>query len=320
MVISVGFSIVIYQLTLSRITSFPPSHEDIFQDFDEDYRPLLDNRVQDYFTQHNNDVLAKLRLSLLVLNAIVLGSAALASYYLAKRTLRPIEQALAEQREFTADASHELRTPLAAMQMEIEVALREPKSDEHTKVLQSSLQEIGRLERLSSSLLHLARREGEEKTLHFAPLDFGDVVHDALDRVKVHAENKHQKIESFGAAGTITGDQTSLTELLVILLDNATKYSPDNTTIRLVGEWRKHNLILKVIDHGRGIPPSDLPHIFRRFYRADRSRTKGDTNGFGLGLAIAKQIVNQHNGKIAVESVLDQGTTFTITLPLRLLK
>jgi signal transduction histidine kinase len=110
------------------------------------------------------------------------------------------------------------------------------------------------------------------------------------------------------------GDQTKLTELLVILLDNAVKYSHDGGQVSLTAQSTGKQVILKVVDSGIGISAEDMPHVFNRFYRADQSRSSSGVTGFGLGLAIAKQIVDRHHGQIHLTSELGHGTTVTVTL------
>lgn len=315
MLISVMFSSIIYALTVNHFrASFPPPQRFLqvfsgrFQQYDQDVADLFEERYQ--------QVVVRLRISLIVLNALVLAGASVTSYFLAKRTLRPIEHALDEQRRFTADASHELRTPLAAMQAEIDVALRDRQITDLKPILQSNLEEIAKLEKLSSSLLQLARHEGDQTGVARKPVQLSTIAQDACGRIAKIAQIKQITVECRGLDHAVMGDAARLTDLLVILLDNAVKYSPEKSTVRLEGIIHKNESILRVVDQGAGIAPEDLPHVFKRFYRADASRSKHKANGFGLGLSIAKQIVDQHHGTIRLESEVGKGTTVTITLPL----
>lgn len=315
MVISFFFSAIIYQINASHFrVAFPPRQR-FSQEFGIRFRPYEDV-VENFFEERYQEMVERLRLSLLVLNVVVLGGAAVASYFLAKRTLRPIERALEEQRRFTADASHELRTPLAAMRAEIDVTLRDRGKADHVAVLKSNLEEIQKLEKLSGGLLQLARNENGKGSGIREAVTIADVVEDAVNRVAPVAQKKEIVIERSGIGGAVAGDRTNLTELIVVLLDNAIKYSADKSVVRIEGSIQKKNVQLRVIDRGIGIPPDDLPHVFERFYRADASRSKHKTNGFGLGLSIAKQIVDKHHGTIRLESEVGKGTTVTVTLPL----
>ena len=315
MVVSLIFSTIIYQLTLSQLRQSLPERTHFETDIAPLFNPPLDDRVASYFEQQYEAAVNALRLRLSILNLIVLAGGSVASYYLAKRTLRPIEQSLEDQRHFTADASHELRTPLAAMKSEIEVALKGKAADEHRRVLSSNLEEIQKLERLANSLLNLARHDVNGSAVKAVPVELAVVVNEAVDRLSPMAKQKHQKIIADQTDARAVGDQLKLTELLVILLDNAIKYSHDDGTITLKITTSGKHVTIKVIDQGIGIADADVPHIFNRFYRADVSRTGSGADGYGLGLAIAKRIVDLHRGSISVDSKQGAGTTISVTLP-----
>lgn len=262
------------------------------------------------------DIRTRIKTTLILLNGAILVVAGSASYLLAKRTLKPIEENLAAQRQFTADASHELRTPLTAMRTEIEVALRSKESNpaEYERIMHSSLEEIQRLENLSHGLLRLAQHEAGQPIAR-VPVSVSVVIDQAVKNVSVPAQTKGIQIEKTDLNETVLGEPHSLTELFTILLDNAVKYSPENTQISLTGRRSYRNVVIEIVDQGVGIRAADLPHIFERFYRADTSRSKLKADGYGLGLPIAKQIADQHNGLIEVTSRPGQGTTVSVTLP-----
>lgn len=248
-------------------------------------------------------------------NVIILALSGLMSYLLAKRTLLPIQAALDREKQFTADASHELRTPLAAMKTELEVALRDKRLTlaESKKLHASTLEEIERMADLVDSLLKLARHEHSQ--LAFQRLAIADLAREALERVRKQAESRQITLHEQLSDATILGDRQSLVELFVILLDNAIKYSSEGKQIWFAIKHRGQQITIEVRDEGPGIHPDDVPYIFDRFYRADPSRNHTKTSGFGLGLAIAKQIVTLHAGQITVQSELGKGTRFTILLP-----
>ncbi len=272
---------------------------------------------EEFRIERLEESLANLRANLIVLNVVMLGIGAAASYFLAQRTLQPIEQAMEAQSRFTADASHELRTPLTAMQTELEVALRDPKlsKKEASDLLKSSLEEVGKLKNLTEGLLRLAQAEGVASP-HLKSLDVQQAIRSAIRQVKTAAEQKGIQLIDESIGGKILGDPSSLKELFVILLDNAVKYSGPKTGVTIRTVMRTKHCEIQVIDQGPGISEKDLPHVFDRFYRADTSRTKNDAQGYGLGLSIAKHIAAHHHGHISATSKLGVGTTFTVHFPL----
>lgn len=258
-----------------------------------------------------------LRLLILNLATLLLGGAA--SYGLARRTLRPIEDSLEAQSRFTADASHELRTPLTAMRAEIEVALRQKQLSpaEARDLLGSNLEEIAKLETLSASLLRLAQTGGGLDPAAIMPVPVQEVFAEAVGRFQKILDDRGMTVEQTAGPETIAGDRGSLIELIAILLDNAIKYSPEKSKITLLSESTGHFIRLSVADQGEGIKPADAAHIFDRFYRADRSRTQSHIKGYGLGLSIAKRVVDLHHGTISVDTTPVRGATFRIKLPVQ---
>lgn len=237
-------------------------------------------------------------------------------YFLARATLRPIEEAMEKQNRFTADASHELRTPLAAMQSEIEVALRSKKltKAEAKKLLGSNLEEVAKLSSLASGLLSLAN--GKDTFVSREKIDISKVAKAAVESFKEAAKLKKVQISSSGSTAWVMADRQALTQVLNILIDNAIKYSKPGTSISVETNKAGKQAIISVADQGIGINQSNFAHIFERFYRADSSRSKNNTGGYGLGLSIAKQLVEQHKGTIGVKSAVNKGSTFSVKLPL----
>lgn len=256
-----------------------------------------------------------LKANLVLFNTAVLVGGGAISYLLARRTLEPIEEALDAQKRFTADASHELRTPLTAMQAEIEVALRNPKltKQEAVELVKSNLEEVAKLKGLSEGLLRLA--QGQTKVTDDSIASLSDIVKDTIKRLEKTAHNKKIKLVNETSDIPLKGDQSTLTELLVILVDNSIKYSPEGSSVNISSAKQGKTARIQVKDRGVGIKASDMPHIFERFYRADGSRSKGQTEGYGLGLALAKKITDAHGGFIEVKSAPSKGSTFTIALP-----
>lgn len=260
----------------------------------------------------------RILLRLVGFNVVVLVGAGWASYWLARRTLEPIEEAHEQQKRFTSDVSHELRTPLTALKMETEVALMNDKNGkkELRKVLTSNLEEAGKLEKLINNLLRLTRLEAGELQQQFSLLDSDTLVKAAIGQVDKQAKERKIKIVTELSPATLRGDADSLTQLLVILIDNAIKYSPSGSNIKLSVQAANDSVSFRVQDHGSGMKRQTLEHVFERFYRGeDDSRNKLTAEGFGLGLSIAKMIADIHHGTITLESRSSQGTVATVNMP-----
>ncbi len=251
-------------------------------------------------------------------NAVILGISAAAGYFLAGKTLAPIEKAMEEQKRFVADASHELKTPLTALQTSIEVALRDKKLKlkDAKKTLQGSLTDIDKLTNLSNNLLALARMQQNGQNLVFEKVNIKKVVDEIAQKFTPLAKKKKVTLTTKTKNYSLKANQESLEKLISILLDNAIKYTPAKGKVNVSVQKEGKCLILKVKDTGIGIAKKDLPHIFDRFYRVDTSRSKTKADGFGLGLSIAKEIVKLHHGSISVSSQLGKGATFAVKLPL----
>ncbi|MDB5182708.1 MAG: putative Histidine kinase [Candidatus Saccharibacteria bacterium] len=256
---------------------------------------------------------------LVVLNIAMLAAGTALSLYLAEKSLEPLEEAMAAQSRFTSDAAHELRTPLTVMKTEIEVALRSNKltGTESREILSSNLEEIIKLESLTAALLRLAKNSHETDDKNWKDEAVTDILGDAAARVAVPLKLHNMTIKlPETAVTTVHGDRDQLVELFVILLDNAIKYGSEKTQISVTAGQDDGRVDVTVSDKGIGIKETDLPHIFERFYRADQSRTKTKVaTGYGLGLSVARAIVDAHKGAISATSKIGKGTTFTVSLP-----
>jgi heavy metal sensor kinase len=222
--------------------------------------------------------------------------------------------------EFTADASHELRTPVAVIQTTAEVARSKPRTEEeYAKALDRILVESQRTTRLIEDLMLLARADAGADGMVLEPMDLAHALREACAAAKVLAEAAHVHLiaEEFCEC-LIRGDDAALRRLLLILLDNAVKYTPPggSVTVSMSVQERagEKTAVVEVRDTGIGIAPEDLPHIFDRFYRVakDRSRTTG---GAGLGLSIARWIATRHGGEIRAESAPGAGSVFRVRIP-----
>lgn len=262
-----------------------------------------------------NDALQRLQFNLVLFNLGVIAFGGVASYGLARRTMRPIEETLEAQTRFAGDASHELRTPLAVMQTEIEVALRNPNlsSGEAIKILSSNLEETTKLRALSDGLLRLSSTDNLQELSQIVQLK--SVAGQAVQQWSKIAQRKKIKITTQLLNVKTHGDPQSLVDLVSILLDNAIKFSPAGSEIVVRSYKKDRRVHISVQDNGLGIAKEELPQIFERFYQGDTSRSKKSASGYGLGLAIAKKIVELHRGSIEVKSTVGKGSTFIVHLP-----
>ena len=233
-----------------------------------------------------------------------------------------LEQTLAAQRRFVADASHELRTPLTTVRTNLELLRRAGDALEpvdHDEALADALAEIERLSRLVANLLTLARVDSGLRVERREPVRLDRIVRDVQRQARLLALPREQRVvvDSLDEA-IVLGDPDSLKELVLILVDNAVSYTPDGGEIRLGVEHADGEARVSVADDGIGIDPRDVPHLFERFYRADQARTRDAhalRGGTGLGLSIAKWIVDEHHGQIEVRSQPGRGSVFTVRLP-----
>lgn len=257
---------------------------------------------------------------LVVLNIVVLALAGIASYALARRTLQPIEAAHERQKRFTADVSHELRTPLTALKMESEVALLDPRTpkSELRNIITSNIEEAEKLTLLITNLLRLSQLDDGIQQQAFRSITIGQPLQTAIDQVMpiAHSHTVTVNVNNSAASAQIDGDDTMLTQLFVILLDNALKYSSPAATVSVTAKAQGEQVVVTIVDSGKGIAKADMKHVFERFYRADAARTDGAQHGYGLGLSIARMIADAHHGTISLTSRLGHGTTATVFLPL----
>jgi signal transduction histidine kinase len=274
-------------------------------ELDRPFRPIVENSrartgdssetLRNFVLERDQQTKQNLLVKLIFTNLGVLLVGAGASYLLARRTLRPISQAIQQQAQFVSNASHELRTPLAAVQMENEVTLRSKSSSISSlkKQIKSNLEEVAKLQDLTTNLLRL----DQDKALETTELDLSKVAQKAVKTVKQMADEKNIKIV-VTAETKMRANEAALVEILVILLDNAIKYSPNGKPVLVEsGEaW------MAVQDEGSGIASDELPHVFDRFYRGEKSRT---SPGFGLGLSLAKGLAERMNCRISLHANRD---------------
>ena len=230
------------------------------------------------------------------------------------QTLERLETLFTSQQRFLADVSHELRTPLTVIKGNADLMRRMKSLDEES--LTSIDQEAGRLTRLVGGLLLLAQAESGKVSLNIKPVELDTLLLEVFHEMKVLAGEKIKLHLTEIDQVHVNGDRDRLKQVLLNLVGNAIQYTPQGGDVFLSLGKIAEQARLIIRDTGPGIPAEDLPHIFERFYRAEKSRTRGKTTGFGLGLSIAHWIVDKHGGRIEVDSKEVQGTTFCIWLPL----
>jgi two-component system, OmpR family, sensor histidine kinase CiaH len=263
------------------------------------------------------DIKTRILIILGVVNGAILFIAGGLGYFLAGRTLAPIEQMIERQKKFVADAAHELKTPLTAMKTNLEVNLR--KKDLKVKgakeIISGTVADIDTLTSLTNSLLKQSKYQGGNHNSTKENVVLAQSVERVLKKLRPRIEKKELTVTRNLEKVALRGNKNALEELITILVDNAVKFNKQKGTILIELQERKDQICLKVKDTGIGIPKKDIPYIFDRFYKANSSRSKRKNEGFGLGLSIAKEIVKEHGGKIAACSDGGKETTVTVLLP-----
>jgi two-component system, OmpR family, sensor kinase len=230
------------------------------------------------------------------------------------QTLERLEALFTSQQRLLADVSHELRTPLTVIKGNVDLMRRMKSLDAES--LASIDQEAGRLTRLVGGLLLLAQAESGKLALAMGKLELDLLITEVFSEMSILAANKvHLHLNEIDQV-YINGDRDRLKQVFINLVANSIQYTPKDGDVYLSLEQIKDQARVIVRDTGPGIPAEDLPHIFERFYRAEKSRTRGRSTGFGLGLSIANWIVEKHGGRIEVVSQEGKGTTFAVWLPL----
>ena len=236
------------------------------------------------------------------------------SWWLAGRSLRPAQAAFARQHLFVANASHELRTPLTLIRASAEVLQSSRRlDDEQRALLKDVIGEADHMTRLVNDLLLLSRLDAGQLALEKRAVALAELLTDVKRQITPLANGRGLSVSLKNVDGVVWGDRDRLRQVLLILLDNALRHTPDGGAISLESREQGHGVWITVADTGTGIQPEHLPHVFDYFYRADRARTGGENAG--LGLSIAKSLIEAHKGDIRIESQLGVGTSVWITLP-----
>lgn len=258
----------------------------------------------------------------LVLNCLLVWALAMAAFFfvglfLSSLALRPVETAWKQQRQFVADASHELKTPLTVILANTGIVLAHPADTvaAQSKWLEYTQEEARQMKGLVEDLLFLAKSDAARQEVQTVQVDLSELVQGCLLPFEPVAFEAGVRLDAQVDPGLmLTGDEAQLRRLVRILLDNGVKYAGTEGAVSLTLTRQQDRLRLTVRNTGTPIPPEHLPHLFERFYRADAARNRAQ-GGYGLGLAIAKAIVEHHRGRISVSSSRENGTVFTVLLP-----
>ncbi|MFD1675334.1 sensor histidine kinase [Alicyclobacillus fodiniaquatilis] len=266
--------------------------------------------------QHLLDSLRSIMEICVVLSIVIVSFAGL---FLAGRALVPIQKSWRRQQQFVADASHELRTPLSVMQLHLERLLHHPDQtiEEESENISIALREAGRMRRLVGDLLTLARADSNQQQIVVTHVSIDEVIGDVASQFSYIAEAQNVTLTlNSDETVEIEADEERIRQLITIIMDNAIKYTGDNGRVEVTWSATGNQVHIIVTDTGIGIDKADLPHIFERFFRADKARSR-EQQGTGLGLSIAAWIVQQHHGRIQAESQPGQGTSIHIALPIK---
>ncbi len=253
--------------------------------------------------------------------AVAVVLVALGGSFLVQQSLLPVERSIAHMRRFMADAAHEMRTPLTVIRSRAEVALQQPRTGgDYVDAIQGIEAETRRLGHIVEDLLTLARADAGERPLVRSRVFLDDIVSDAAGAAgaMANARSVELVIDEFEEA-PVDGDAALLRQLAMLLLDNAVKFTPASGRVSVRVGMKDGRARLVVQDTGPGIPDDQLAHIFERFYRGDPARSRGNAgspaDGAGLGLAIAKWIIDSHGAEISVRSAVGAGTSVSVAFP-----
>jgi len=264
-----------------------------------------------------NKSILRLENILLISDSTVIIISSILGYYLAGKTLKPIQETMEKQKRFVADSAHELRTPLAIMKTGIEATLASKKQTlkDYKELNKDLLSEIDNLINLTNNLLFLSNADTKKQTVNFEKVDISSICLKQVKFMEKYAASKDIKlIYDIKKSFYIKGDKEKLNRMIANLLKNSIDYNLKGGSVTLTIENTNHNnnIVLKLVDTGIGINKKDLKHVFDRFYKADKSRHITDESGAGLGLSIVKEIANLHKIPINIQSEVGKGTTVTL--------
>jgi len=309
MMISFSFSGVIYRSATFELQRFAQAQQNKFE------RRMMPIQPENFSVVIDDELIieAEQRIlnALILINIIILLVSAGLGYYLSGKTLAPIQEMMDDQYRFVSDASHELKTPITAIKTTLEVALRDKQLNlkESRETLSTSLEEVERLQKLAEGLLELTHKK---MVGAFVPINLAGVIKTTTKMIQPIAEKKKIKITTKIPETIVMADESSLSRALLAIIDNAIKYSKSGSEIKIGSKTKERLIKINIADQGVGIEKENIKHVFDRFYRTDPARSM---TGYGLGLSIAKQIIEEHGGTIEMTSTLGKGSTVIISLP-----
>ncbi|MBI4973700.1 HAMP domain-containing histidine kinase [Candidatus Roizmanbacteria bacterium] len=308
MLLSISFSVVIHKILTQEVVRYAHIQQ-----------IRMERRLHIVIADDDlvNEITGRITIALIAINGAIFFISGGLGFVLAGKTLEPIKEMMDEQNRFISDASHELRTPLTSLKTSMEVHLREKSAtlESANSLIKESILEVNRLQTLSENLLQIAQYEMSKNVIKPVQVNIKVAIQDALK--KTSSLMKSKQIDSINQLidTPVLGNPYALVDLFVILIDNAVKYSQSGSRVYVKMKVSTKSVAIRVIDEGIGIEKEDLPHIFERFYRSDSARIKNNTGGYGLGLSIAKKIIDEHKGSITVKSNVGRGSEFIVTLP-----
>ncbi len=313
---------VVLALSLSLSFSgilFYFAHNEIKEGLDRQYNELTINekdtvRSPRIISANLKESTQHLTADFMLLNVVVVIGASFFGYILAKRTLKPIEEAHDALNRFSMEASHELKTPLTSIRAATETVLITNDTVNYQKTLQDNLEDINKLDRLTSYLLQVAQNGYDVPHSLNESMNIKTLIMESIKSHQTLIKKHNLKIIKDLQPLQIEANYFSLNQLVNIILDNAIKYNQKNGTIIIATKTEKAKLLIRIEDSGIGINKSDLKNIYNLFYRSKHS---SQLNGFGVGLYLAHQIVARHKGKIDIKSKVNKGTVVQVWLPLK---
>lgn len=264
------------------------------------------------------EVINNLLYMLLMGGAIMVIVSIGVSWFLSGKSMEPIIESWKKQKQFVEDASHELRTPLTTVKSRLELLLRDPESKiiDNYDDIEPALSEVNRLNRLVADLLTLARSDSNVIEIEENRIDIKSIVENIIEPYAEIGEMQEKKVYTELSPAIIWGDEGRIKQLIIILLDNAIKYTQAGDYIKILTLEVDNKVLLSVEDSGIGIKQENKAKVFERFFVEDKSRTKAN-GGTGLGLSIAQWIVTKHNGTIEAKDNMPKGTKFIVTIPIK---
>jgi len=292
----------------------------LYVSFTRETHDFIDQMVLDESAERElvAQAIARLRLRVIFVDAAVFAVVGSVGFWYARRTLRPINEALENQRRFIANASHELRTPLAIMKADYEVAQRGPPDvAELQRALDSGLEEVERMSGVVADLLTLSRIDAHEELLERRQIDICALIDATVAKLAAFAALRGVDLVREGGHGEVlaAADPERLQRALFNLVKNAVEHSRQASRVAVRAACDGERVRVQVADHGAGLTREELDHVFERFYRADDARGRA-SGGSGLGLPIALWVVEAHGGTLRLASTPGVGTTATVLLPL----